>query len=217
MGKERNDPQMKGKEEASERMLTEKEASQLSDTAFKAMVIRKLTELSELKENYQKLQGKYSELTANYINMKKEIENINKSQEERKNTISELKNTVEGMKSRLDEAEDRIRELENKVEKNTQKEQKKEKRLRKNEEGVREMQDNMKCNNIGIIGIQEGEEEEQGIENLFEKVMMENFPNLMREKVTQIQETQRIPSKRSPKRPTASHIINKTAKFQGKE
>ena len=47
---------MTGKEEASERMLTEKEASQLSDTEFKAMVIRKLTELSELKENYQKLQ-----------------------------------------------------------------------------------------------------------------------------------------------------------------
>ena len=47
---------MKGKEEASETMLTEKEASQLSDTEFKAMVIRKLTELSELKENYQKLQ-----------------------------------------------------------------------------------------------------------------------------------------------------------------
>ena len=42
---------MKGKEEDSERILTEKEASQLSDTEFKAMVIRKLTELSELKEN----------------------------------------------------------------------------------------------------------------------------------------------------------------------
>ena len=73
---------MKGKEEASERMLTEKEASQLSDTEFKAMVIRKLTELSELKENYQKLQENYNELTANYINMKKEIETINKGQEE---------------------------------------------------------------------------------------------------------------------------------------
>ena len=36
---------MKGKEEASERMLTEKEATQLSDTEFKAMVIRKLNEL----------------------------------------------------------------------------------------------------------------------------------------------------------------------------
>ena len=45
------------------------------------MVIRKFTELSELKENYQKLQGNYNELTANYINMKKEIETINKGQE----------------------------------------------------------------------------------------------------------------------------------------
>ena len=44
----------------------------------------------------------------------------------------------------------------------------------------------MKRNNIRIIGIPEGEEEEQGMENLFEKVMTENFPNLMREKVTEI-------------------------------
>ena len=44
------------------------------------------------------------------------------------------------------------------------------------------MQDNMKRNNIHIIGIPEKEEEEQGIENLFEKVMMENSPNLMEKK-----------------------------------
>ena len=74
---------MKGKEEASQRMLHEIEASQLSAIEFKAMVIRKLTELSEHKENYQKLQGNYNELTANYINMKKEIETINKAQEEK--------------------------------------------------------------------------------------------------------------------------------------
>ena len=73
----------------------------------------------------------------------------------------------------------------------------------------------MKHNNIHIIGIPE-EEEEQGIENLFEKVMMENFPNLRREKVTQIQESQRVPIKRNPKRPTARHIIIKMAKFQDK-
>ena len=47
---------MKGKEEATKRMLTEKQATQVSDTEFKAMVNRKLTELSELKENYRKLQ-----------------------------------------------------------------------------------------------------------------------------------------------------------------
>ena len=60
------------------------------------------------------------------------------------------------------------------------------------------MQDKVKHNNIGIIGIPEGEEEEQGIENLFEKVMMENFPNLRREKVTQIQESQ-SPKQEEPK------------------
>ena len=75
----------------------------------------------------------------------------------------------------------------------------------------------MKGDNIRIIGIPEGEEEEQGIENLLEKVLMENFPNLRREKVTQIQETQRVPIKRKPKRPTSRHIIIKMAKFQEKE
>ena len=44
------------------------------------------------------------------------------------------------------------------------------------------MHENMERNNVHIIGIPEGEEEEPGIENLFEKVMMENFNNLMREK-----------------------------------
>ena len=96
MGRQRNNPQMKGKEETYERMLNEIEASQLSDTEFKAMAIRKLT---EFRENYHKLQGNYNELTENYINMKKEIETINKGQEEMKNTISELKNTVEGIKA----------------------------------------------------------------------------------------------------------------------
>ena len=52
---------------------------------------------------------------------------------------------------------------------------------------------------------------------MFEKVTMKIFSNLMRKKVTQIQETQRVPIKRNPKRPTARHIIIKMAKFQEKE
>ena len=79
------------------------------------------------------------------------------------------------------------------------------------------MQYNMKCNNIRIIGLPEGKEEEQGLENLFEKVMMENFPNFMSKKVTELQESQRVPIKRNPKRPTARHIIIKMANFQDKE
>ena len=49
-------------------MLNKIQASQLSDTEFKAMVIRTLNELTQ---NYQKLQGNYDEFTANYVNMKK--------------------------------------------------------------------------------------------------------------------------------------------------
>ena len=129
------------------------------------------------------------------------METINKSQEEMKNTVSELKKTVEGIKIRLDEAENQVSELEDKVEKNSQEDQEKEKRLNENEEGLREMQDNMKHNNIHIIGIPEGEEEEQGIENLSEKVMMKNFLNLMREKVTLVQEAKKVPIKRTQRGP----------------
>ena len=68
MGRQRNKPKSKGKEEPSERMLNAIDTSPLSDTDFKAMVTRKLHELSA---NYQKLQGNYKELTANYISIKK--------------------------------------------------------------------------------------------------------------------------------------------------
>ena len=74
----------------------------------------------------------------------------------------------------------------------------------------------MKHNNIHIIGMTEGQEEEQGIENMFEEVMMEKFPNLMKEKVTQIQEWQ-SPKQEEPKEDQARHIIIKMANFQDKE
>ena len=46
---------------------------------------------------------------------------------------------------------------------------------------------------------------------------MENFPNFLRQKVTQIQEAQTVPIKRNPKRATPRHIIINMAKFQEKE
>ena len=60
MGRQRNNPQSKGKEESSERMLNEIDTSQLSDNEFKELVIKKLHELTQ---NYQKLQGHNNELT----------------------------------------------------------------------------------------------------------------------------------------------------------
>ena len=52
--------------------------------------------------------------------------------------------------------------------------------------GLRELQDNMKCNNICNIGMPEGEEKEQGVESLSDKIITENFPNLVRGKFTQV-------------------------------
>ena len=66
-------------------------------------------------------------------------------------------------------------------ERNIQPEEKEETRIQKNEESLRNLQDIFKHSNIRIIGVPEGEEEEQEIENLFEQIMKENFPNLVKE------------------------------------
>ena len=64
--------------------------------------------------------------------------------------------------------------------------------FKKNEERLRNLQDIFKHSNIQIIGVPEGEEEEQKIENLFEQIMNENFPNLANE--IDFQEVQEAPS-----------------------
>ena len=63
----------------------------------------------------------------------------------------------------------------------------------------------------------EGEEEEQEIENLFEKIVKENFTDLVKEIDIQVQEEQRVPNKMNPKRTTSRHTIIKTPKVKDKE
>ena len=68
-----------------------------------------------------------------------------------------------------------------------------------------------------IIRVPEGEEEEQEIENLFEKIM-ENFPNLVKEiDFREVQEAQRVPKKLDPRRNTPRHIIITLPKMKQKE
>ena len=59
----------------------------------------------------------------------------------------------------------------------------------------------MKLDNIHIVGILEGQESEQEIENLFEEIMAKNVCNMVKEENTQVQEAQRVPNKLDPKRP----------------
>ena len=71
--------------------------------------------------------------------------------------------------------------------KTTKQNNKKKKESKKNEDSIRSLWDISK--HTDIIGVPEGEEEEQEIENLFEKIMKENFPNLVKEIDIQVQDT----------------------------
>ena len=72
---------------------------------------------------------------------------------------------------------------------------------------------NIKQANLCIIGVPEGEAKERGIENIFEKIMSENFPNLKKTDI-KIQKAQRASNKFNPNRPTPRHIITKMAKVK---
>ena len=84
---------------------------------------------------------------------------------------------------------------------------------------LRNLQDIFKCSNILIIGVPEGEEEEQEIKNLLEQIMKESFPNLAKEiDFQEVQEAQRVPKKLGPRnRNTRRHIITTLPKIQQKE
>ena len=73
-----------------------------------------------------------------------------------------MKNTLDEINSRINEAEEQISELEDRVVEITATEQNKEKRMKRNEDSLRDLWDNVKCNDILIIGVPEGKEGEKG-------------------------------------------------------
>ena len=149
--------------------LSVEEMANLSDTEFKTLVIRMLTEM---------------------------VGYGCKIEEKVKAMKSEIKENVQGTNSDKKETGTQINSLEQKEEINIQPEQNEERRIPKNEERLRNLQDNFKRSNIRIIGVPEGEEEEQEMENLFENMMKEHFPNLAKEiDFQEVQEAQRVPKK----------------------
>ena len=77
------------------------------------------------------------------------------------NTITEMKTTLEGINSTITEAEERISDLKDIMVEFTAAEQNKEKRLKRNEDSLRDFWNNIKRNNIRIIGVPEREEREK--------------------------------------------------------
>ena len=129
--------------------LNNEEIANLSDAEFKTLVVRMLTEIV-----------KYG----------------CKIEEKVKAMASEIKENVQETNSEGKETRTRISNLEQKEEINIQPEQNEETRIQKNKVRLKNLWDNFKHSNIQIVGVPEGKEEEQEIENLFGNIMKENFP-----------------------------------------
>ena len=95
-------------------------------------------------------------------------------------------------------------------------EQNKEKRMKRNEDNLRDCWDNIKCTHIPIIGVPE-EEREKRPEKIFEEIIAENFPNMGKETITQVQEVQRVPGRINPRRNILRHMVINLAKIKDKE
>ena len=133
-----------------------------------------------------------------------------------KDIQNEIKQNIQGTNNDRKETSTQSNDLEQKEEEiNTQPTQNEKSRIQKNEERLSNLWDNLKHSNIQIIGVPEGEEQWQEIENLFEQIVKENFPNLAKE--IDFQEAQRVPKKLDPKRNTPRHIIFKLPKIKDKE
>ena len=68
--------------------------------------------------------------------------------------------------------------------------------MKRNEDSLRDLWDNIKHNNIHIIGVPEGEEKEKGPEKISEEIIVKNFPNMGKEIATQVQEVQDKPKEK---------------------
>jgi len=94
---------------------------------------------------------------------------------------------------------------------------KKKKGIKRNEDNIRDFWDNVKHSSIRIIGVLEEEDKKKGHDKILEEIIVENFPKMGREIVTQVQETQRVPNRINPRRNTPRHILIKLTKIKHKE
>ena len=92
-----------------------------------------------------------------------------------------MKTTLEGINSRITEAKEWINDLKYRMVEFTVMEQNKEKRMKRTEDTFRDFWDNIKHTNIRIIGVPEDEEKKKGTEKIFEKIIVENSPNMGKE------------------------------------
>ena len=86
--------------------------------------------------------------------------------------------------------------------------------MKRIEDSLRDLWDNIKSTSVWIIGVPEEAEKKKGSEKIFEEIIVENFPNMGKEIVNQVQEAQRVPYRMNPKRNMMRHILIKLSKIK---
>ncbi|KAL6045281.1 hypothetical protein STEG23_023107 [Scotinomys teguina] len=164
--------------------------------------------IKHMKETTQDIKIETEKLKKTLSEGMLEIEKLSKRSG---NTDASITNRIQEMEDRISNVEDTIEEIDSTVKENT----KTKKAIKQN---VQEIWDTMKRPNIRIIGIEEGEEYQlKGTENIFNKIIEENFPNLKKEPPIKIQEAYRTPNRLDPQKKSSRHIIIKTLNIQNKE
>ena len=179
----------------------EEEIYSLPEKEFRVMIVKMIQNLGNRMEEIQEM-------------FNKELEELKSKQTTMNNTINEIKNSLERINSRITEAEERISDLEDNIVEITTAEQNKEKRMKRIEDSLRDYWDNIKHTNIRIIGVPEEEEKKKGTEKIFEEIIVENFPNMGKEIVNQVQVVQRVPYRINPRRNMPRHILIKLSKIK---
>ena len=182
----------------------EEEIGSLPEKEFRVMIVEVIQNLGNRMEKIQET-------------FNKDLEEQRSKQKMMNNTINEIKNSLEGSNSRITEAEEQKRDVEDKIVAITTAEQNKEKRMKRIEDSLRDLWDNIKHTNIRIIGVPEQEEKKKGTEKLFQEIILENFHNMGKEIVNQVQEAQRVPYRINPRRNKPRHILIKLSKIKYKE
>ena len=167
--------QMKGQDHTPGKQLNEVEIGNLPEKEFR-MIVNMIQNLGKRTEDLQEL----------------------------KNKQTEMNNTLEGIHSRITEAEEQINDLEDRTVEITATEQNIENRMKRNEDCLRDLKDNIKHINICITGVPE-EERQKGSKKIFEELIAENFSNMGKEVVSQVQEAQKVPGRINPRRNTPRH------------
>ena len=223
MKRKSNIQQVKEHDKCPPNQTKEEDIGSLPENKSKIMIVKMIQNLenkmelqiNSLKTRIEKMQEMFN----------KDLEEIKKSQSIMNNAITEVRSTLQGTNSRITEAEDRISEFEDRMVEINESERINEKRIKRNEHNLRDLQDNIKRYNIRIIGVPEEEDKKKDREKILEEIIVENFPKMGKEILTQVQETQRVPNRIKPRRKPPRHILitlqksntkNKYEKQQGK-